>query len=84
MSYVRLVDPDRMLRVELADARLFNVLDVRYVLALDSTGAKRIAVELDYDPQHQAPVAPYHCPVSRVVPLLVPPAHVKRIQPYRP
>lgn len=84
MSYARVVKPDRLLRVELADGSQLVATEVRYTAALDSGGERRVAIELEWDPHEQAPRAEYTCPVSRLQRKLAPPAMVKRIHPYQP
>lgn len=81
------IDPDRLLVVSFVDRdgtpRDVLAITCRYVTATDSTGASRIAVEVLHDPSTPAPVAAYRCPPGRVRRLLIPPARVHAVRPYR-
>lgn len=83
-NYLQVVDPQRLLVVELADSRSLVVLSIGYVPAMDATGARCVALELVYDPAVGAPSVPYTCPVERLRRELVPPGSVRKVRPYAP
>jgi hypothetical protein len=84
MSYLLVIKPEKLLRVELTDGTQLVVTEVRYSVAVDAGGSRRVAIELQWDPHEQAPRAEYTCPVSRLEQKLTPPALVKRVHPYLP
>jgi hypothetical protein len=83
---VHVVTPEKLLRVELAGAvaTTLVVMDIRYVVAITANGERRVAIELEWDPQEQAPQGEYYCPEARVQRELTPPALVRRVHPYLP
>lgn len=83
MSYARVVKPERLLRVELADGTQLVATEVRYAAALDSSGERCVAVELEWDPHEQVPSSEYTCPVSRLRRKLAAPSFVLKVHPYQ-
>jgi hypothetical protein len=83
VSVSQLVDPDKLLFVDLEGSDSLAVVEVRYVPASDEAGSRRVAIEIAYDPQVPHPTAPYMCPIERLRRELVPPRRVLRIRPFR-
>lgn len=85
-SYDILVDPKRLLRIRFLDPardeQSLVALTCAYVPARGSDGTSRVAVEIVVDPAMQNPGVPYYCDPQRLRHYMIPPAHLRGVQPY--
>jgi hypothetical protein len=75
-----IVDPAKLMLVDVVsgvDTRCHLAMVCRFTVVRD-----RVAVEIVYDPEEQAPSAAYYCPRERMRRIVVAPKSVKRIRPY--
>lgn len=82
------VDPSRLVIVSYEDddgnEQEVLALTARYVPATLPSGARRVVMQLAYDPAQKNPLAPYYCPRGRIGMRLVMPHRITGIRAYEP